>query len=291
MTLQVGGGRVGTRSTQARVPGDEHGTREIPGATVARLALYLRGLTALTDGGRASATISSEELAQASGVNSATLRKDLSFLGSHGIRGVGYDVATLTEEITRTLGAHQAHRVALVGLGNLGLALAGYAGFAGRGFLLSALFDSDPRRIGQLVGSGPRALTVTDIADAEAVCRAREITIGMIAVPADAAQAVTDVLVAAGVRSILTFAPETLVVPADVEVRHVDLALELQMLAFHEARRRPERLPARATVSDPVPLAEVAAAASGRAPSVSSRRRDGVHRSPGGRPAVLGAST
>ncbi|WP_240757608.1 redox-sensing transcriptional repressor Rex [Nakamurella flava] len=290
MTLQVGGGRVGTRSAQARVPGAIPGTREIPGATVARLALYLRGLTALTDGGRVATTISSEELAQASGVNSATLRKDLSFLGSHGIRGVGYDVGTLTEEITRTLGAHQAHRVALVGLGNLGLALAGYAGFAGRGFLLSALFDSDPGRIGQLVGSGPDALPVSDIADAATICRARDITIGMIAVPADAAQAVADTLVDAGVRSILTFAPETLSVPADVEVRHVDLALELQMLAFHEARRRPPGPTVRATATDPAPLS-VAGAAPVRATPPRPRRRDVTRHVPGSRPAVLGAST
>lgn len=267
--------------------------RDIPGATVARLALYLRGLTALTDGGRVSTTISSEELAQASGVNSATLRKDLSFLGSHGIRGVGYDVGTLTEEITRTLGAHQAHRVALVGLGHLGLALAGYAGFAGRGFLLSALFDSDPQRIGQLVGSGSAALPVSDIADAVAVCGDRDITIGMIAVPADAAQSVADILVAAGIRSILTFAPEMLTVPPDVEVRHVDLALELQMLAFHEARRRPEpaaTVPSRATASDPVPLPAVTATVRPTTPA-RPRRRDTARRTPGSRPAVLGAST
>lgn len=269
MTLQVGGSRVGAR------------VREIPGATVARLALYLRGLTALTEAGRVSTTISSEQLAQASGVNSATLRKDLSFLGSHGIRGVGYDVATLTDEITRTLGAHQAHRVALVGLGNLGLALAGYAGFAGRGFLLSALFDADPRRIGQRVGG----LTVADIADAVAVCRQQDISIGMIAVPADAAQSVADTLVAAGIRSILSFAPEMLTVPEDVEVRHVDLALELQMLAFHEARRRPE--PAAATVAGGAPITAVAAGRAHRnGPSRATSRRTS-----GARPVVLGAPT
>lgn len=177
--------------------------------------------------------ISSDELAQSAGVNSAKLRKDLSFLGSYGIRGVGYEVGTLTEEISRALGAHRAHRVALVGLGNLGQALAGYPGFAGRGFVISALFDADPGRVGNDVAG----LRIQHINDAATVCRSSGVTIGVIAVPASAAQEVADILVAAGVRSILNFAPGVLTVPDGVEVRHVDLSLELQILAFHESRR------------------------------------------------------
>lgn len=224
MSAQGGDVRMGGRA------------RDIPEATVARLAVYLRVLSGLGDRDAAlGTTISSDRLAVSAGVNSATLRKDLSLLGSYGIRGVGYDVATLTERISRTLGAHRAHRVALVGLGNLGQALAGYAGFGGRGFVISALFDADPSRIGARIGD----LRIEDIRDAPRLCRTRGITIGVIAVPAAAAQGVADVLVGAGVRSILNFAPGILVVPGDVEMRHVDLALELQILAFHEARRTP----------------------------------------------------
>ena len=222
MTGQVGGTRESGRA------------RTIPEATVARLAVYLRILSGLGDRqGERESTISSEELAHSAGVNSAKLRKDLSFLGTYGIRGVGYDVGTLTEEISRTLGAHRAHRVALVGLGNLGQALAGYPGFAGRGFVISALFDADPGRIGREVAG----LRIQHIDDAIAVCRSSGVTIGVIATPASAAQEVAETLVAAGVRSILNFAPGVLTVPDDVEVRHVDLSLELQILAFHESRR------------------------------------------------------
>jgi redox-sensing transcriptional repressor len=224
-----------------RVTGQVGGVREsgraraIPEATVARLAVYLQILTGLDDhrGSSANATISSEELARSAGVNSAKLRKDLSFLGSYGIRGVGYEVGTLTEEISRTLGAHRAHRVALVGLGNLGQALAGYPGFAGRGFVISALFDADPERVGRQVAG----MTIQHISGAGAVCRASGVTIGVIATPASAAQEVADILVEAGVRSILNFAPGMLVAGPDVEIRHVDLSLELQILAFHESRR------------------------------------------------------
>jgi redox-sensing transcriptional repressor len=206
-----------------------HRAREIPEATVERLAGYLRVLTAW----QSPATISSEDLAGAVGVNPAKVRRDLSYLGSHGTRGVGYDVDVLTAEITRVLGAHQSHRVALVGLGNLGQALAGFSGFRGRGFELSALFDADPAKIGRRVVD----LTIEPVADLLQSCTGRGVTIGVIATPRDAAQQVADVLVAAGVRSILNFAPAVLDVPPGVEVRRVDLGLELAMLAFHEARR------------------------------------------------------
>lgn len=222
VTGQVGGSRESGRA------------RTIPEATVARLAVYLRVLSGLGERkGHRQSTISSEELARSAGVNSAKLRKDLSFLGSYGIRGVGYEVGTLTEEISHTLGAHRAHRVALVGLGNLGQALAGYPGFAGRGFVISALFDADPGRVGRDVSG----LRIHHIQDAVSLCRTGGVTIGVIATPASAAQEVADTLVEAGIRSILNFAPGVLVVPDDVEIRQVDLALELQILAFHESRR------------------------------------------------------
>ncbi|MDT4917428.1 MAG: redox-sensing transcriptional repressor [Pseudonocardiales bacterium] len=203
----------------------------VPDATVARLATYLRVLGSIAD--RGVVTVSSEELAAAAGVNSAKLRKDLSYLGSYGIRGVGYDVSTLTDQISRTLGLTVHRSVALIGVGNLGQALAGYAGFATRGFRIAALLDADPARIGAQL----RGLVVRDIADLAAVVAENAIAIGVLAVPASAAQDVCDRLVSAGVSSILNFAPVVLNVPAHVHLRKVDLAAELQILSFHETRK------------------------------------------------------
>jgi redox-sensing transcriptional repressor len=211
-------------------PRDARDSR-VPDATVARLATYLRVLSTLAD--RSVTTVSSEELAAAAGVNSAKLRKDLSYLGSYGIRGVGYDVTTLTEQISRTLGLTVHRCVALIGVGNLGQALAGYAGFASRGFRIAALFDADPARIGSEI----RGLVVRDIADLDSIVAEDLITIGVLAVPAAVAQDVCDRLVAAGVTSILNFAPVVLSVPAHVHLRKVDLAAELQILSFHETRK------------------------------------------------------
>ena len=206
--------------------------RNVPEATVARLATYLRVLSTLGEH-IAATTVSSDELAVAAGVNSAMLRKDLSFLGSYGIRGVGYDVATLTEEIARTLGLTVHRSVALIGIGNLGQALAGYAGFASRGFRIAALVDADPERI----GSSIHGATVRDVADLESIVADENITIAVLATPASAAQEICDRLVAIGVTSILNFAPVVLNVPAHVDVRKVDLAAELQILSFHENRK------------------------------------------------------
>ena len=208
-----------------------NGVSRVPDATVARLATYLRVLSSLAD--RGVSTVSSEELAAAAGVNSAKLRKDLSFLGSYGIRGVGYDVTTLTEQISRTLGLTVHRSVALIGVGNLGQALAGYAGCATRGFRIAALVDADPARI----GSQLRGLTVRNIAELDEIVAEQAITIGVLAVPAAAAQDVCDRLVAAGVTSIHNFAPVVLSVPPEVHLRKVDLAAELQILSFHETRK------------------------------------------------------
>jgi redox-sensing transcriptional repressor len=206
----------------------------VPEATVARLATYLRVLTSYAEGaGPVATTVSSDELAVAAGVNSAMLRKDLSFLGSYGIRGVGYDVATLTEEIARTLGLTVHRSVALIGVGNLGLALAGYAGFASRGFRIAALVDTDPARVGTSI----QGMAVRDIADLERIVDEDNITIAVLTTPASAAQDICDRLVAAGVTSILNFAPVVLTVPSHVDVRKVDLAAELQILSFHENRK------------------------------------------------------
>jgi redox-sensing transcriptional repressor len=205
--------------------------RSIPEATVARLAVYLRVLTTL--GEQSTTTVSSEELAAAAGVNSAKLRKDLSYLGSYGTRGVGYEVATLVEHISRALGLSHHHSVVLVGVGNLGHALAGYAGFATRGFHIAALFDADPGRVGELINGLP----VLPMAELDPVCRRERVSIGVIATPGSAAQDVCERLVAAGVTSILNFAPVVLAVPDNVDVRKVDLSVELQILSFHERRK------------------------------------------------------
>jgi redox-sensing transcriptional repressor len=207
------------------------GLRSIPEASVARLAVYLRMLGELAEQG--AETVSSDELAAATGVNPAKLRKDLSYIGSYGIRGVGYEVAALVHQLERTLGLNHRQAVALVGVGNLGHALAGYTGFGGRGFPVTALFDVDP----DLVGIHINGILVEHVRSIPQVCAERGVTIGMITTPGPAAQGVCDLLVYSGVRCILNFAPVVLQVPDEVEVRKVDLAVELQILAFHVARR------------------------------------------------------
>jgi redox-sensing transcriptional repressor len=204
---------------------------DLPEATVARLPEYLRALHQLAQAGHE--TISSEALAAAAGVKSAKVRKDLSQLGSYGTRGVGYEVTRLIQQIEEVLGLTQRRNVALVGIGNLGHALAGYGGFASRGFRVGALVDIDPERVGTVLNG----VKVTHLDDLPATVAAENIAIGVIATPASAAQMVADRLVAAGVKSILNFAPCVLSVPPDVDVRNVDLAIELQILSFHEHRR------------------------------------------------------
>ncbi|MCI2416995.1 redox-sensing transcriptional repressor Rex [Saccharopolyspora sp. K220] len=216
------------------MPAARERARAIPEAAVARLAVYLRALSGLAD--QNVGTVSSDELAVAAGVNSAKLRKDLSYIGSYGTRGVGYEVAVLIGQIERTLGLTRKHSVAVVGIGNLGHALANYGGFPSRGFPVSALFDLDPDLIGVPVGGIP----VNHIDDIVEVCADREVTIGVIATPVQGAQEVCDRLVAGGVTCILNFAPVVLQVPEDVEVRKVDLAVEMQILSFHVARRQQE---------------------------------------------------
>ena len=208
-------------------------TRDIPEATVARLPVYLRALTSLAEAG--TATCSSEELAGAAGVNSAKLRKDLSYLGSYGTRGVGYDVEYLRYQIAREIGVTQDWPVVIVGIGNLGHALANFSGFRSRGFRVVALLDADPGRQHEQV-AGIDVRPFDDLAD---IVAEHGVAIGVISTPAHAAQDVADAMVAAGIRSILNFAPAVLAVPEGVDVRKVDLSIELQILAYHEARKGP----------------------------------------------------
>jgi redox-sensing transcriptional repressor len=209
---------------QGRRPG-------IPDATVARLPVYLRVLSGLAESGVA--TVSSDVLAGSAGVGPAKLRKDLSHLGSYGTRGVGYDVDFLVYQISRVLGLTQHYSVVIIGVGNLGHALAGYGGFSTRGFRVVALLDVDPARTGEQIAG----LAVRHVDDLEAVIEEHDVQIGVIATPAGAAQDVCDRLVAGGVTSVLNFAPVVLSVPEEVDVRKVDLSIELQILAFHEQRK------------------------------------------------------
>jgi redox-sensing transcriptional repressor len=219
---------------------DPTARREIPDATVARLPQYLRALSDLAERGVAS--VSSEELATAAGVRSAKLRRDLSHLGSYGVRGVGYEVEMLAQEISRQLGLTQDWPVAIVGLGNLGHALASYLSLSTRGFQVVALLDRDHHVVGQEIAG----MVVGSIDDLETIVIERAVAIGVIATPAASAQEVCDRFVALGVGSVLNFAPCVLSVPDGVEVRKVDLSTELQILAFHEQRKAPvahERVP------------------------------------------------
>jgi redox-sensing transcriptional repressor len=206
-------------------------TQRIPEATVARLPVYLRSLLQVAD--TKTATISSERLAEMAGVNAAKVRKDLSFLGSYGTRGVGYDVEYLLYQISRELGLTQDWPVVIVGVGNLGHALANYGGFDARGFRIVALVDADPRKVGERVAN----LVVRHIDELAPLVASERIAIGIIATPAPAAQDVADRLVAAGVTSILNFAPARLDVPDHVSLRKVDLSTELQILSFYQQRQ------------------------------------------------------
>ena len=203
----------------------------IPAATVARLPVYLRALQHLAAGN--TGTVSSGDLAEAAGVSSAQLRKDLSYLGSYGTRGVGYDVEYLRRQIGREMGSAHEWPVVIVGVGNLGTALAKYSGFASRGFRVVAMVDPSP----DLVGRRINGVAICDLVELETVIDRTGAVIGVIATPADAAQEVCDRLVHQGVTSILNFAATVLTVPDGVTVRKVDLGQELQILAYHEQRK------------------------------------------------------
>ncbi|MEO7803550.1 MAG: redox-sensing transcriptional repressor Rex [Actinomycetota bacterium] len=204
----------------------------IPGATVNRLPIYLRVLVDLADQGRS--TIASEALAELSGVNASKVRKDLSHLGTYGTRGVGYEVPFLVAEISRELGLTEDWPVAIVGFGNLGHALVNYKGFEDRGFHVVAVFDADKTKVGQKVGK----LVVQDVNALKKVAGTQAISIVILATPAAVAQQVADKVVAAGIKSILNFAPAIINVPDDVSVRKVDLSMELQILSFYQQRTR-----------------------------------------------------
>jgi len=202
---------------------------------VARLPVYLQVLVEQSDLGVDN--ISSEGLAELAGVNAAKVRKDLSYLGSYGTRGVGYEVAYLVYQIRRELGLDHDWPVVIVGAGNLGHALAGYGGFDERGFRVVGVVDVDPGKVGTTIGTGAEVVEVRPVADLARIVATHDVSIGVVATPPAAAQQAADQLVAAGVTSVLNFAAVVLVVPPGVTVRKVDLAVELQILSYHEQRR------------------------------------------------------
>jgi redox-sensing transcriptional repressor len=207
--------------------------RKIADSTVRRLAIYLRFLEEFDDQGRN--TISSEALAQRAGTTSAQVRKDLSFFGSFGKRGLGYDVDALTSRLREILGLGHRYRVMIVGAGRLAGALVQYAGFSARGFQIVAVVDQDPAKVGQPLGE----VTVQHVDRMEQVVAREKVEIAILVTPADPAQALVDRLVASGVTAILNFAPVQLHVPEGVDVKNVNLAVELETLSYALAHRNP----------------------------------------------------
>lgn len=196
--------------------------------TTSRLSVYLRCLTFLDSIGET--TISSHELAERFHLNSAQIRKDLACFGEFGTRGVGYDVAQLRANLVQALGLDRTRHAVIIGAGNLGMALADYAGFNNRGFSIIALLDTDGNRVGLTSRSG---IQVSHYDDLSEIVKRGSVEIGIIAVPADSAQIVLDALAHAGVSAILNFAPVQLRRPPGVKVRSVDLRINLESLAFH----------------------------------------------------------
>lgn len=200
--------------------------RKIAESTVRRLSLYLRFLEDFEEQGME--TVSSEELASRGGTTSAQVRKDLSFFGSFGKRGLGYSVAELVRRLREILGLGKTYRVAMIGAGKIGSALVQYRGFRQRGFEIVAIFDADTGKVGR----NWNGLAVKDVKELESELKKQAVDIAVIVTPADAAQAVADKVVSLGVKAILNFAPIQLMVPDDVVVKTVNLALELETLSY-----------------------------------------------------------
>jgi len=206
---------------------------QVPKAVVSRLSLYLRELQHLIRDGHE--TTSSTQLGGLLGFTDAQVRKDLAYFGQFGYPGIGYRCSELIDAIKRILGTNQAWPLAIVGLGNLGRALMGYRGFRHGGFQIVAAFDVDPAKIGKAV----EGIQIFDLADVNRVAKERGIRLAIIAVPAPEAQKVADALVGAGIEGVLNFAPVTLNLPKQVQTIGVDLAIELEQLAFAVANQLP----------------------------------------------------
>lgn len=195
-------------------------------ATVKRLSKYYRTLQNAL--GAEKTTISSEEIGRLNGLTAAQVRKDLSFFGAFGRRGLGYSVVDLHRAISKILGLHRTWNVCLVGVGNIGTALVHFKQFAEQGFMIRVVFDSDPQKVGHMVGDHK----VQDFAQAKRIIDEENIKIAVVAVPAYAAQKVVDQLVEAGIRAILNFAPTSIFVPKGVAVRNENMAIEIEALSY-----------------------------------------------------------
>lgn len=207
-------------------------TLKIPEATIIRLSVYSRHLTDVDR--RGIITTSSGEIADGVGVSPAQVRKDLAYFGEFGTRGVGYNVKDLRQHILRILGLSVNWSVTLVGVGNLGLALSSYKGFRERGFVITSIFDADPKKVGTMIDN----VEVLPIDQLQTVVEKNRTQIGIVAVPATAAQEIVDQLISAGVQAILNFAPVVLNVPPEIELRNVDLAVNLEVLTFNVCGQR-----------------------------------------------------
>jgi redox-sensing transcriptional repressor len=203
-----------------------HRPELIPNPAVRRLSLYLRQLESFHRKDRR--TVSSKQLGESLGLTDAQVRKDFAYFGQFGHPGVGYRVDELITQVRRILGTDRTWDVLLVGAGNLGRALIAYRGFESKGFRVAAVFDADPGKIGRRIG----AFVIQPLSELAATVKDASIRLAMIAVPADSAQDVADQLIAAGIRGLLNFAPVSLTVPADVGLNAVDLAVQLEQLAF-----------------------------------------------------------
>ncbi|MCK6578174.1 MAG: redox-sensing transcriptional repressor Rex [Anaerolineae bacterium] len=200
----------------------------IPDIVISRLPIYLRALERLAQEGHE--VTSSLELGKRLGISSAQIRKDLSHFGGFGKQGTGYRIAFLTEQLRQVLKIEREWDVALVGAGDLGNAIAHYKGFANRGFHIVHIFDNDPGKVGKQINGG---FTILPIQDIPRVIQESSVRIAMIAVPAEAAQAVADMLIASGVKAILNYAPITLKTPPDVHVQYIDPVIHLQRMTFY----------------------------------------------------------
>jgi redox-sensing transcriptional repressor len=221
------------KANKRAVPPSRHAADPISELTTNRLSVYLRCLNTLDAAGVR--TVSSRALAEQFHLNAAQIRKDLAYFGEFGVRGVGYYVRELRRHLRQILGIDSAMRVAIMGAGNLGLALADYPGFRDEGFEIAALFDTTRDKIGQASRSG---VSIHDAREFRAVARREQITIAVIAVPPDAAQTVVNAVVAAGIKAVLNFSPGALQVPPDVKLKSVDLTVSLESLSFFLAERQ-----------------------------------------------------
>jgi redox-sensing transcriptional repressor len=201
----------------------------IPDIVIGRLPAYLRALTYMAAEGKQ--TTSSQELARRLGISSAQIRKDLSTFGEFGKQGTGYHINYLIEQLRQILNLTQEWHVAVIGAGYLGHALTHYQGFEHRGFIIRWLFDADPQKIGQRINH----IQVQPLSELEETIQREQIKMAILAVPAPAAQSVTDRIVAAGVRAILSYAPINLIVPPHIQVRYSDPVLEMQHMTYYLA--------------------------------------------------------